>query len=153
MPRSPRARNAPPPNPIRILFVAGFGPIVRDLEARRDLYVRTLGIDFDVADGGYHHTEALGGVKAFALWPLSQAAESCFGSDRWPGDIPVPQGWLEFDVEDVSSATEELTRRGYRLLVAAGEEPWGQTVTRLLSPEGLLVGVTHTPWMRSSSSP
>ena len=27
------------------------------------------------------------------------------------------------------------------------EEPWGQTTSRLLSPEGLLVGVTFTPWM------
>jgi len=28
-------------------------------------------------------------------------------------------------------------------------EPWGQTVTRLLAPEGILVGITHTPSMRS----
>jgi hypothetical protein len=27
-------------------------------------------------------------------------------------------------------------------------EPWGQTVSRLLSPEGLLIGITFTPWMR-----
>jgi hypothetical protein len=25
---------------------------------------------------------------------------------------------------------------------------WGQIVTRLLGPEGLLVGITHTPSMR-----
>ena len=62
----------------------------------------------------------------------------------------VPQAWPEFDVEDVTSATEELRRRGYRLLVAARREPWVQAVTRFLSPEGLLVGVTHTPWMRGA---
>ena len=28
--------------------------------------------------------------------------------------------------------------------------PWGQTVTRLLSPEGLLTGVTFTPWLRDA---
>ena len=39
-------------------------------------------------------------------------------------------------------------RGGYQLLVDTRKEPWGQTVTRLLSPEGLLVGITHTPWMR-----
>jgi hypothetical protein len=33
------------------------------------------------------------------------------------------------------------------LIVVA--EPWGQTVTRLLGPEGLLVGITHTPSMRT----
>ncbi|PLP37801.1 glyoxalase, partial [Klebsiella variicola] len=27
--------------------------------------------------------------------------------------------------------------------------PWGQTVTRLLSPEGLLAGLTVTPWLRA----
>lgn len=133
---------------IHVLFIAGFGPIVPDPAPSRELYGGTLGIPFQESAGGYAHTEGLEGAKAFALWPLSQAAESCFGVPRWPEDLPRPQAWLEFDVEDVRTATEELKRRGYRLLVTAREEPWGQTVTRLLSPEGLLVGVTHTPWMR-----
>ena len=55
---------------------------------------------------------------------------------------------FEFDVEDVAAASAVLKQRGYTLLVEAREEPWGQTVTRLLSPEGLLVGITRTPWMR-----
>jgi hypothetical protein len=33
-------------------------------------------------------------------------------------------------------------------LVSARKEPWGQIVTRLLSPEGILVGVTFTPLLR-----
>jgi hypothetical protein len=41
--------------------------------------------------------------------------------------------------------------RGYLLLVAARKEPWGQVVTRFQEPEGLLVGVTHTPWMREDN--
>jgi hypothetical protein len=81
-------------------------------------------------------------------WPLSHAAQSCFDSDTWPRDVPVPQGWLEFDVEDVSTATETLKKLGYRLLVEAREEPWGQIVTRLLTPEGLLLGITYTPSLR-----
>jgi hypothetical protein len=48
--------------------------------------------------------------------------------------------------------TEELERRGYKLLVRNRTEPWGQVVTRLISPEGLLVGVTMTPWMRERST-
>ena len=39
-------------------------------------------------------------------------------------------------------------RRGYTLLTKAQKEPWGQIVTRLLSPEGILVAVTVTPGMR-----
>ena len=87
-------------------------------------------------------------MKHFALWPLSAAAQSCFGTENWPTDLPVPQGWIEFDVDDVATATAELENKGYRVLVAAKQEPWGQTVTRLLGPEGLLVGITYTPFLR-----
>jgi len=132
---------------VRLLFIAGFGPIVRDPKASRHLYVETLGIAFGESND-YLHTEKLDGARAFALWPLSQAAESCFGTAQWPTDVPVPQAWLEFDVEDVGEATKALEESGHRVLVNNRKEPWGQTVTRLLSPEGLLVGVTHTPWMR-----
>jgi hypothetical protein len=68
--------------------------------------------------------------------------------DSWPADIPVPQAWLEFDVDHVESATADLESQGYRVLVKNKKEPWGQTVTRLLSPEGLLVGIAFTPSMR-----
>ena len=135
---------------IKILFVAGFGPIVRDKSVSRNLYGEILNISFTEEQGGYLHTEALKGVGSFALWPLEQAAQSCFGKDSWPDDTPVPQAWLEFDVEDVEDATAELESRGYRMLVRNKKEPWGQTVTRFLSPEGLLVGLTITPWMRRS---
>jgi hypothetical protein len=133
---------------IKVLFVAGFGPIIRDGDASQELYRETLGIAFEQEENGYLHTGALEGAKTFALWPLSQAAQSCFGKDSWPDDIPVPQAWLEFDVENVEQATAELASRGYRMLLQAKKEPWGQTVTRFMSPEGLLVGITFTPWMR-----
>jgi hypothetical protein len=86
---------------MRTLFIAGYGPIVRDADASRKLYVKALGISFKEEDGGYLHTEALNGAKSFALWPLSQAAESCFGSSLWPENMQEPHAWLEFDVDDV----------------------------------------------------
>ncbi|HKF51507.1 MAG TPA: VOC family protein [Candidatus Acidoferrales bacterium] len=137
---------------IEVLFIAGFGPIVEDHAASKSLYVSTLGISLQEDEGGYLHTGKMEGAKHFALWPLSQAAESCFGVKDWPKEIPVPHAWLEFDVENVENATEELKKQGYRLLVAARREPWGQIVTRLLSPEGLLIGVTFTPAMRDKTS-
>lgn len=133
---------------IKVLFVAGFGPIVRDGEASQKLYREAFHIPFKADETGYLYTDALKGVKHFALWPLSQAAQSCFGKDSWPDEIPVPQAWIEFDVESVEDATAELESRGYRMLVAGRKEPWGQTVTRLIGPEGLLVGITFTPGMR-----
>jgi hypothetical protein len=34
------------------------------------------------------------------------------------------------------------------MLIKNKKEPWGQTVSRFISREGLLVGVTVTPLMR-----
>jgi len=133
---------------VKALFIAGFGPIVCETTASRKLYSETLGIGFEEETDGYLHTEALKGAKTFALWPLWQAAQSCFGKDSWPDEIPPPQAWLEFDVDNVEEATLELESRGYRMLVKNKKEPWGQTVSRFLAPEGLLVGITFTPSMR-----
>lgn len=138
---------------IQVLFVAGFGPITRDAHTSKAFYVDALRLPLKAMDGNsdYMLTEqdTLPGVKHFALWPLSQAAFSCFGSELWPEHIAAPQGWIEFEVEDIEIATNTLIQKGYQLLVAKREEPWGQTVTRLLSPEGLLAGVTITPWLRN----
>jgi hypothetical protein len=133
---------------LKVLFIAGFGPIIRDSAASRTLYRDTLGVAFKEESDGYLHTEGLPGAKSFALWPLSQAAQSCFGSDEWPENVPAPQAWLEFDVESVETATAALESRGHRMLVRNKKEPWGQIVSRFLSPEGLLVGITFTPSMR-----
>jgi hypothetical protein len=136
---------------MKLLFIAGFGPVSSDVEESRRLYEDALGIAFKVEDGDYRHTEELKGANTFAVWPLEQAAESCFGSRAWPSDVMQPQAWLEFDVDDVAAATREMESRGYKLLVSNRTEPWGQVVSRLISPEGLLVGLTMTPWMREKT--
>lgn len=137
-------------HPLKVLFVAGFGPVVHDTTSARKLYGEVLGIPFKEESDGYLHTESLEGVKSFALWPLSQAAQSCFGTDSWPSDIRVPQAWLEFDVENVEEATAWLEAQGLRMLVRNRKEPWGQTVSRFLDPEGLLIGITFTPLLREA---
>jgi catechol 2,3-dioxygenase-like lactoylglutathione lyase family enzyme len=134
---------------LKVLFVAGFGPVVSSPKESRAFFKDTLGLPLEPmpGDDSYLHGE-IDGVKHFALWPLSAAAESCFGKEQWPNDVPAPHAWLELDVEDVASATKVLKDRGYKLLVENRVEPWGQTVSRLLSPEGILVGITLTPWLR-----
>lgn len=132
---------------MKVLFAAGFGPIVRDDKESVEFYLDTLGIPVK-EEHGYFSTEAFSGVKHFALWPLSHAAQDCFGTNEWPKDISIPQSWMELDVESVEEATKELEEKGYKLLVSAKKEPWGQTVTRLISPEGFLIGITYTPWLR-----
>jgi hypothetical protein len=90
----------------QVLFIAGFGPIDHDIAESRKLYADSLGISFKEDAGGYLYTAALQGAKHFALWPLSQAAQSCFGTDSWPDKIPVPQAWLEFEVENAYQEQE-----------------------------------------------
>ena len=135
---------------MKISFVAGFGPIIRNADEAHGFWRDGLGIAFEEPAPGYFTNDELGGVKAFAMWPLSQAAEATFGTADWPADLPVPQAWIEMDVasaEAVGTAIEELRAAGHRVLRDAHEEPWGQTTARLQSPEGLLVGVSFTPWM------
>lgn len=137
---------------MKVAFVAGFGPIIRDSSAAHAFWRDGLGIEFAEPAPGYFTNDSLEGVKAFAMWPLEQAAESTFGTPTWPDDLPMPQAWIELDVESagaVAAAVEELRAADHRVLRDAHEEPWGQTTARLLSPEGLLVGVTFTPWMHS----
>lgn len=135
---------------IEVLFVVGFGPIVRDVEANLALFRDTLGLPVTAgsAEPDYFTTSKLDGAKNFAMWPLYRAALSCFGQREWPSDLPAPTAWVEFDVSDIEGAARILKEKGYRLLVEARIEPWGQTVTRLLSPDGVLVGVTVTPDLR-----
>ena len=142
------------PEGIRVLFVAGFGPVVTDCDKSDKLYRKVLALPLRHEEGyeGYWHSQCLEGVKHFALWPLAQAARSCFDADLWPDYLPVPQAWVEFEVRDINTATDALKARGYRLLVDNRIEPWGQTVTRLLSPEGLLTGITVTPWLREGKA-
>jgi hypothetical protein len=107
-----------------------------------------FGLPLKQLDGDYFASDEIGGCKHFGVWPLVQAAEACFGTTSWPDDIRIPQVSLEFEVADVdavAAAAEELRSRGYRLLRDARQEPWGQTVARLISPEGAVVGVSYAP--------
>ena len=54
-------------------------------------------------------------------------------------------------MDSVEEATASLESAGYRMLIKTKKEPWGQIVSRFISPEGLLVGITYTPWMREQN--
>lgn len=97
---------------------------------------------------GYYSSGSIPGTKHFGIWPLSQAAEACFGTPEWPADRIVPQASIEFEVESteaVAAAGDELERAGFELLHPARTEPWGQTVARLLTQDGLIVGISYAP--------
>jgi catechol 2,3-dioxygenase-like lactoylglutathione lyase family enzyme len=138
---------------VEIEFIAGFAVIAPDPERSRKLYVDAIGLPL-TADGGgdYFHSEGIDGAKHFGVWPLTQAAQACFGSDDWPSDVAVPQASVEFEVasaDAVGPAADELREAGYELLHETREEPWGQTVARVLSDEGLIVGISYAPQLHS----
>ena len=135
---------------MRIQFISSFAVITTDPEQSRRLYVDTLGLPLEAAEGDdYRHSEHIDGAKHFGAWPLAQVAQACFGTPEWPSDRPVPQASVEFEVEDaaaVEAAAKELAEQGYPLLHPARQEPWGQTVARLISPENVVVGISYAPW-------
>lgn len=139
---------------MQILFVASLSPIVRDTAVSHAFYRRALELPFEGSDGDYIFTERLDGIHHLGLWPLSEAARACFGSPHWPADSLVPQASIELavgSIHAVEAAASELTERGYQLLHNPRTEPWGQTITRLLGPEGLIIGVCYTPWFHEQA--
>lgn len=137
-----------------IQFITSMAVITPDPEASKELYVAALGLPLQAAEGDdYLHSEDIDGARHFGIWPLRQAAQACFGTDQWPTDRPVPQASVEFEVADldaVDRAGAELAERGFALLHPARTEPWGQTVARLQSPEGVVVGISYAPSMHTS---
>ena len=133
---------------MKIEFVAGVAVISENLPESKALFVDALGLPLEGDD--YPSSGEISGLHHFGVWSLQAAAQSCFGQDQWPEEVPVPRCTIEFElasVEAVKAAVSELEAAGHVLLHAAKEEPWGQTVARLLSPEGNLIGLSFAPWM------
>ena len=135
-----------------VQFIASGAVITPDPSVSRRLYVDALGLPLRSEGDGYLHSEDVDGSKSFGVWPLTRAAEACFGVPDWPVDRPVPQASIEFEVADadtVQVAADELTEKGFTLLHDARTEPWGQSVARLQSSEGAIIGLSFVPSMHS----
>jgi catechol 2,3-dioxygenase-like lactoylglutathione lyase family enzyme len=137
---------------MNVRFVAGFSAIVDDAAEARRFYGEKLSLPVKLDEGSDYSVVDLPGLKHFGLWTLRDAARSTFGRDEWPEEVPRPQATLELEVDDVAEAVAELKGRGLELLQDTKVEPWGQTTARLLSPEGLLIGVVYTPMLREEES-
>jgi catechol 2,3-dioxygenase-like lactoylglutathione lyase family enzyme len=141
---------------MNVLFIASVGIVVRDPAPNRLLFRDVLGLPLQRYEGDeYFFSERIEGSKHFGLWPLSQAAQACFGKTEWPPGRPIPQLSIEFemkDVESVQSAADELTKAGHVLLHGVKTEPWGQTIARMQTPEGVIVGVCYSPQLHGNAS-
>jgi catechol 2,3-dioxygenase-like lactoylglutathione lyase family enzyme len=133
---------------MNVEFIATVAVIVADPAASRKLFVDALGLPLEGEGDGYYSTGSIPGSKHFGVWPLSEAAQACFGTPQWPAGRVVPQASIEFEVGDqeaVAAAGAELQRAGYELLHPARTEPWGQTVTRFLTDDGVVMGISYVP--------
>jgi catechol 2,3-dioxygenase-like lactoylglutathione lyase family enzyme len=140
---------------MQVQFIASISVIAPDPAASRRLYLDTLGLPLEQR-GDYYASERIPGSKHFGVWPLTEAAQACYGAVDWPRDVPVPQASIEFEVADADSVAEaarELEGHGYTLLHPARTEPWGQTVARMLSDEGLIVGLSFAPSLHGTTDP
>ena len=138
---------------MNVLFISSFAVITADPSTSRKLYVDALRLPLEADETGeYYSSSAIDESKHFGVWPLSQAAQACFGSPAWPSDRRVPQASVEFEVEDeaaVVAAEQELSGAGFDLLHATKTEPWGQVVARLQDADGTIVGISYAPWLHT----
>ncbi len=136
---------------MKILFIGSVGVITRNRAEGRRLFVDGLGLPLKTVEGtDFLFSQRLEGSRYFGVWPLSEAARVCFGRDRWPSNRPVPQMFIEFEVgeaDGVAQCASALESRGYTLLHPARTDPWGQTIARLQTKDGLIIGIPHVPWM------
>jgi catechol 2,3-dioxygenase-like lactoylglutathione lyase family enzyme len=133
---------------MKVLFVASVAVVAADPPQSRRLFMDALGLPLEGEGEGYYSSGNIPGSKHFGVWPLSEAAQACFGTPHWPAGRVVPQASIEFEVADaeaVAAAGDELQRAGFELLHPARTEPWGQTVARLLTGDGLIVGISYAP--------
>jgi catechol 2,3-dioxygenase-like lactoylglutathione lyase family enzyme len=133
---------------MNVRFVSGVSPIVDSAAGARRFYGEQLGLPVQAEPDSDYTEVTMDGLKHFGLWTLNDAARSTFERNEWPNDVSRPQATIELEVDDVPAAVDELRERGLDVLQETRTEPWGQTTARLLSPEGLLIGITYTPALR-----
>ncbi|RAR52266.1 catechol 2,3-dioxygenase-like lactoylglutathione lyase family enzyme [Paraburkholderia unamae] len=142
---------------MEITCIAGFAVITKQPDASASLYQEKLGLPLERFDASpdYRFMDKFPGANHFGVWPLNMAAQSCFGQDAWPTSIPEPTATIEFELADakaVESAVQEMKVKGQVFIHEARTEPWGQTVARFISPEGVLVGLSFAPWLHEQKA-
>ena len=139
---------------MKIKYIAGFAAITKEPVASASLYRGTLGLPLEKMED-YLYMDNFPGANHFGVWPLSMAAQSCYGKDEWPDDVLEPTATIEFELEDpaaIEAAVQEMKERGQEFVHEVRTEPWGQTIARFMSPEGVLVGLSYAPWLHGEET-
>jgi hypothetical protein len=103
---------------MNVRFVASVAVVAADPPQSRRLFIDALGLPLEGEGDGYYSSGSIPGSKHFGVWPLSEAAQACFGTPEWPADRVVPQASIEVegdDAEAVAAAGSEIQRGGFEL--------------------------------------
>ena len=124
---------------MNVLFIASMAVVAADPRQSRKLFIDAFGLALEGEGDGYYSSGNIPGSKHFGVWPLSEAAEACFARRSGP-----PIGWSRRH-NRVRWRTPKLSRRQAAnfsaralLLHPAGD----RTVARLLTEDGLIVGIS-----------
>ncbi|HWD43089.1 MAG TPA: VOC family protein [Actinomycetota bacterium] len=131
---------------MNILFVASVAVVTADPPKSRKLFMDALGLPLEGQGDGYYSSGSIPGSNHFGVAAVGGGTGMLWHAGMaWPGG---PRASIEFEVENtdaVAAAGDELQRAGFELLHPARTEPWGQTVARLLTEDGLIVGISYAP--------
>ena len=93
---------------------------------------------------------AIPGSKHFGVWPLSlRRRRRALAHRSGPQTGVTPQAINRVRGggrgRSRSQQGTSFSAQGFELLHPARTEPWGQTVTRVLTEDGLIVGISYAP--------
>tara|TARA_B100000965_G_C19468066_1_gene702811 strand:+ start:258 stop:614 length:357 start_codon:yes stop_codon:yes gene_type:complete len=113
---------------MEIKCIAGFASITKDSAASASLYEGARGLPLEKMDD-YRFMDTFPGAHHFGVWPLSMAAQYCFGQEEWPDHVPEPTATIEFELADaaaVDAALKEMKERGQEFVHETRTEPGGK---------------------------
>lgn len=135
-----------------IRHVAGIADIVEDLDAAVRFYRDVLGLPVKYGQGESYAEIEIGGILHFGIWSREGAAEATLGDSAAVDRVPL--GFtVGFEVDAVEPSSQTMVERGWQMVQPAKKEPWGQIISRFLSPSGALCEVSETPRARQIVQP
>ena len=102
-----------------IRLVASFAVITTDPALVKVIFVETIGLPLrppvSVPNSEYVSSEDVAGAQHCGVWPLNEAAQTCFGLDTWRDTHPVPQA---------TSSSRSMTLRLRRKIWSTAATAW-----------------------------
>jgi catechol 2,3-dioxygenase-like lactoylglutathione lyase family enzyme len=130
-----------------IRHLSGLAEVVEDIESAVSFYQDTLGLVVNFETGNNYADVELPGILHFGLWSREAAAAVILGSPNQSDQIPLGF-FIGLEVDSVLETTKQVEENKISFLQTTKKEEWGQVTSRLITPSGVLIELTETPWAR-----